>query len=122
MDKLLIKILMYVFVAGIIPASTFAFFSEPDPYIHSMPFGVQKNQPGDINISPPPNFELEKDNNIKLEQNIVENFQQNQQQNQVLLENVLNQQTFKKLFLPIIAIFLFLSVVIFLIVKIIKSE
>jgi len=58
MDKQLIKILILFLAASFLPASVFGFFAQPDPYIHSMPFGVQENYSGDVKITLPPASQL----------------------------------------------------------------
>lgn len=128
MDKLLAKILIILFATCFIPSGVFAFFSQPDPYMHSEPFGVQKIYPGDETISPPENFIYNNKINSPTSQDIIKKGQEPAPSAQTNLSEPQNKsqksllQQSKKLLLPAVLVAIFLAILIFLIAKIIKSE
>lgn len=117
MDKSIIKILI-IFVACFFPLVVFGFFAEPDQYLHSMPFGVQKNHPGDIKIIPPTNFQFQENKTVNQDlapvgTNFLEVAENKENENKSDLPLANNY------FLQIFLIVCFFAVLIFLVIKII---
>ena len=104
-------------IAWISPLSVLAFFAQSDPYIHSMPFGVQKNYPGNEKIALPPGFDLNKGNSGQASQNPgspgfsqTERLQNSQNSGQNFQEVAFNSPA-ENLFWPILIIILLLPVI-----------
>lgn len=109
MVKPIIKILIIIFAAFFLPSIAFGFFLEPDQYLHSMPFGTQKNNPGNISTTPPPNFQ--NFTTIKTETGSLGVANNKEDKSDLPKTN--------NFFLPAVLIFGFFIILIFLIVKII---